>query len=334
MSEIIRDILNLPSGPTRFRALKAAWDGLHTHGLELDRRGQAIAGNSYSSTLTTAFLMDGAVTDLQNRWAALAAFSVNFSTDPYKPKATGELKHVTVGSTTGTDLTNFETGTAADATVVPATVVMHQYTQPFQVSNTDLQSGLRMGDLVTINSALFANKVIEVATAPITRAIFTATPLVSAAAAFGFSDLATLQGQLKKSPIKNLVLDGAYLARISNSPGFFQKVGTMNGNPNAWAAFGWDYIAGNSDWTGADTGVVGFACHPQAIAGVTGLPAMHPNIPGNILGQTTMVVPGIQATVAFYTWMNTATRTMWASYDIMAGFKEVDTTAGIIVASS
>src|ERR1051325_2781715 len=166
MSEIIRDILNLPSGPTRFRALKAAWDGLHTHGLELDRRGQAIAGNSYSSTLTTAFLMDGAVTDLQNRWAALAAFSVNFSTDPYKPKATGELKHVTVGSTTGTDLTNFETGTAADATVVPATVVMHQYTQPFQVSNTDLQSGLRMGDLVTINSALFANKVIEVGTAP------------------------------------------------------------------------------------------------------------------------------------------------------------------------
>jgi hypothetical protein len=290
-----------------------------------------LASNTYSATLVTSFLMDGSVTDLQNRWAMLSAFTLDTNPDPYKPKATGVLKHVTVGSTTGTNLTNFEAG---DSTVAPVSVTMNQYTQPFQVSNSDLNSGLRMQNLVTINTANFANKVIEVATAPITAANFTGAVTTVPAAAFSFSDLASLQALLKKSPIKNLIIDGTYVARISNTPGFFQTAGTVGGSPYAWKAFGWDGIFQNTDWTGAGANVQGFACNPQAIAGIVGLPLIPPNIPGGILSTTVMTVDQLDIKVLVCMWFNPATRTMWTSYDVMAGFTALDTSAGYLVTSA
>ncbi len=170
-----------------------------------------------------------------------------------------------------------------------------------------------MEHLVKINTANFANKIIEVATVPLTAAIFTTPGVTSAGAAFGFSDLATLQALLKKSPVKNLILDGTYIARIANSPAFFQAAGVVGGNTGAWKAFGWDLIAQNTDWTGAGANVQGFACNPQAIAGITGLPVTPPNIPGGILSQTTMTVPGLEIPVAVYNWFNPSTRTMWTA---------------------
>jgi hypothetical protein len=238
---------------------------------------------------------------------------------------------VTVGSTTLTNATNFESG---DSTVAPISVTMAQYTQPFQVSNSDFNSGLRMQDLVTINIAKFADKVTSVATAIITAANFPTTPVISAAASFGLSDLATLQGQLQKSPIKNLILDGTYLARIANQPGFFQKTGAGLEDPAGYAAYGWDgtYLASN--WTGAGANIKGLACNPQALVGVTGLPATPANIPGGILSMTTQTLPGLGIAIALFQWFNPSTRTFWCSYDIVAGFAVGDSTAGVIVASN
>lgn len=314
----------------RANAMRADWDGLFKDAVARDsRRGLApMNSNTYSGTLVTSFLMDGSLTPLQNMWAMMSAFSKDYSPDPYKPLSTGVLKNPTAGSATLTDATNFEQG---NSTVAPISVTMHQYTQPFQVSNSDLNSGLRMQDLVTINAANFANKVIEVATAPITAANFTTGQLVSAPAAFGFSDMATLYGQLKKSPIKNIILDGEYLARIVNTPGFFQPTGTEAGN--AWQRFGWDLVALNTDWTGAGSNVRGFACNPQAIVGITGLPLTPPNIPGGNLTTQTMVIPGPNISIAVYTWFALASRTMWCSYDVMAGFALGDVTAGNIITS-
>ncbi len=316
----------------RHDAIRKDWRELHQDACARDkRRGMdPQASNTYSATLVTSFLVDGSVTDLQNRWAMLKAFSVDFSEDPYKPLATAVIKHVTAGATTQTDATNFESG---NSTVAPVSVTMHQYTQSFQVSNADLQSGLRMENLVTINTANFANKIIEVATVPITVAIFTGDTVTSSAAAFGFSDLATLQALLKKSPIKNLILDGAYIARIANSPAFFQTAGVVGGNTSAWKAFGWDIIAQNTDWTGAGANVQGFACNPQAISGITGLP-VSVNAPGGIFTTTNSSVPELQCPYTISSWFNPASRTMWTSFDIMAGFKETDATAGFILKSA
>jgi len=316
----------------RAAAMQLDWSGIYADAVKRDqRKGELpMASNTYSATLVTSFLMDGSVTNLQNRWAMLKAFSIDTSPDPYKPKATGVLKHVTAGTACQVDATNFELG---DTTVAPSSVVMHQYTQPFNVSNADLNSGLRMNDLVTLNTALFSNAVIEAATVPMTAAIFGAATVVSSAAAFSFTDMAALQAALKKSPIKNLILDGAYIARISNTPGFFQTAGVVGGDTGAWKAFGWDLIAQNTDWVGAGANVQGFACHPQAIAGIVGLPLAPAMIPGGILSQNTFLVPGLDITVALYQWFNPATRVSWMSYDVMAGFVQVDTTAGFLLTS-
>lgn len=323
----------LKTSKERVQAMKQDWKALHDDAVIRDTRRGALpmAANTYSSTLITSMLIDGAITNLQNRWAALGAFSMDFTADAFKPKATAVLRQVTAGAATQTNATSFESG---DSTVAPVSVTMAQYTQSFQVSNADLQSGLRIENLVTINTANFANKITEVATVPMTSAIFTTPGVVSSAAAFSFSDLATLQALLKKSSIKNLILDGTYIARIANTPGFFQTTGVIGGDTGAWKAFGWDLIAQLTDWTGAGANVQGFACNPQAIAGVTGLPVVPPTIPGGILEQSSFIVPGLEVPVALYKWFNPSTRTFWTSFDIMAGFAAVDTTAGFLVTSA
>lgn len=312
-------------------AIRDEWKPLFDDACRRDarQRKEVLAGNTYSATLVTAFLSNVAITTLQNQWAALRAFTIQVEPDPVKPKAAVIVSNVTGAATTQTNATNFET--SGDSTVGAVTCTMAQYTQGFQVSNADLQNGLRMERLVVANAGAFANKVIEAATAPITVAIFTATPLTSADTAFDWSDMAGLWGQLKKAGLKNAVLDGEYLARLINTPANFQTTG--NG-PGSYSAFGWNEIALNTDWTGAGANVRGFVCAPQAIAGATGLPAEPPNVPGNILEMSPFTIPGLEVQAAIHRWFSTSTRTAWTSFDIVAGFKEGDTTAGVVIKSA
>src|SRR5213076_3629685 len=83
-----------------------------------------VASNTYSATLVTQFLLDGAVTKLQNLWAPLRVFSRDYSQDRYKPRATAQLKFVTAGGTTQKNATNFESG---DAIVSNVQIAVDQY---------------------------------------------------------------------------------------------------------------------------------------------------------------------------------------------------------------
>ena len=117
-----------------------------------------------------------------------------------------------------------------------------------------------MDDLRAKAIAAFADTVTVAATTPITAANFTATPLIRSAAAFNLSDLATLQGQLQKSPTKNLILDGNYKARIANQPGFFQKTGEGLNADSGYQPYGWNGIYLASNWTGAGANIKGPQC--------------------------------------------------------------------------
>jgi hypothetical protein len=325
----------MQDGPTKYQLIKDGWESLTSMATRTDAAGikgpSVQASNTYSATLTTSFLVAGAVTDLQNRWAPIQAFTIDFDPDAYKPKAVAQVKHVTAGPTVQTNATNFESG---DATVTNIAVTPAQITASFNISNADLQGGLRMENLNTIALANLSNKLIELATAPMTTANFPG-PLVCGAPAFGFSELATLQASLKKAPTKNLILDGSYLARISNTPGFFQKPGTVSGGANGWQGFGWDGIYHNTDWTGAGANVQGIACAPQAITAVFGLPASPGNIPGGILERTVFTVPGLNVQVALFAWFNPATRVSWMSYDAICGFTATgDTNSGFLITSA
>ncbi len=118
-----------------------------------------------------------------------------------------------------------------------------------------------------------------------------------------------------------------------NNPTYFQRA-LIAGEPASYEAFGWDGIFLNTNWTGADVGVHGFACNPQAIGALAGLPLTPPNIPGATLMETSFMVPQVDISVANYSWFSLATRTMWASYDLMFGAAQLDSTAGEIISTT
>lgn len=317
---------NIGERQERFQFAKANWDEM----IQVESRLPGVQNSNTITSVLQNFLLDGSITDLQNMWAPLQAYSMPFDPNPISPLSPGVIKHVTSGSTAQTNPTNYESG---DGVITPVTSTPSEFSISYQISNTDLNSGVRMADLVKINTANFANKVNEAANAVITTGNFT-TGLISAATSFGFSDLATLQALLKKSPIKNLILDGSYIARVSNSPLFLQRAGNVGGPSNGWTAYGWDGIYQQTDWTGASANVVGFACNPQAISGVWGQPALPAFIPGNILANSVITLAGLEARVLYELWFNPATRTSWASLRTVASFSKVDGSAGYLITSA
>lgn len=333
-----------PKAKNRYNALKRDWDSMIQDAFaqdaaanaELTRRNiQPLNSNTYSSTLVTAFLTDGAHTVLQHRLAALRCFSRDFSTDPYKPLAVAQHKFVSAGPTVQTDATNFESG---NSTVDPITITPHQYSSSINVSNSDLNSGLRMENLTTIAAAKLGNKIIEAATAPITLTNFTlksdsaGTGNVITAANFTFTDLARIWGVLQKAPMKYAILDGAYLAKLLLQPTYFQDLELGEG---MLKAFGWDGVALNSDWTGASDNIAAFFCDPQAIAVLAGLPLTPPSgIPGNTLQQGVFTLDGVELSVQTNSWFALSSRTAWMSYDVVFGAAKMDATAGVAVATA
>lgn len=322
----------------RYAAMKPLYDKALKASIQKDQRAgnarDVFAANTYSGTLVTSFLMDGAITDLVSVWAMLNAFSLAEGVDPFKPLATGELKHITAGEATQVGTTapaTFEPATGS--TINPITVTMNWFNQPMRVGANDLNSGLRMDNLREKAIAAFADTVTQYATAPITAANFTATPMISAFASFGFSNLATLQGQLQKSPTKNLILNGNYMARILNQPGFYQKTGEDLDDAPGYEAYGWKGIYLASNWVGAGNNINGFACNPQALVRATGLPINPPNIPGGSFTTSTFEVPGCNVACAMSMWFSLATRTMFVSFDVIGGFAAADLTAGVVVAT-
>lgn len=285
--------------------------------------------NTYSSSLVTQVLEEQATTILTDLFAPLNAFAQDFRPDPIKPLAVAQAKFVTAGATTQTNATNFESG---DSTVTNVQMTPNQITTSFHVSNAELNSGLRLADLVKVNLRTFANSVMSAVLAPVTVANFTAnTPLVCASGAFGFNELSTLWGQLKKSPEKNVLLDGPYLARIINQPTFYQKTGT-DGSGGGWRAFGWDGVFLNTNWTGTNAGdnVVGFAAGPQAVGVLAGPPL---DVPSNTMQREAITIPDLNLTVAAHLWFALSSRTAWMSFDLVVGASLLDATAGVIIKS-
>lgn len=333
-----QQIIDLPSEQF-VRVCTNDWDTIYPGAKLADARGETVTmpnrfargafpqnSNAVGPTLVTAFLAEGSVTPLQNILAPLAAFTRNFSVDPYKPRASVEVKYISAGATplTITQGSSFESG---DSSFVAKEIAVGQYSQPFQINNFDLQGGMRMADLIEINAAIIGNKIIELATAPITTANFP-NPITSAPGAFGWSDMAGAWALLKKANKKSAILDGEYMAQLMNSPTFFQQ-GPTGAMQNA---FGWS-LAMNTDWSGAEAGVRGFFCAPQAIGVVAGMPLELPQ-GGAVLASATFTVPGVGLTIATHNWISLATRTMWQSYDVMFGASLLDPSAGIILKSA
>jgi hypothetical protein len=279
--------------------------------------------NTIAAALLADVVRERVITVLQNRFAPLNAFSQDFSADEMAPLAKIQVKKATAGSTTLTNATNFEQG---DSTLAAVEVQVAQYTQPFHMTNAEMQSGHKMADLVDINIGALADKIMSVALVPVTVANYGTASVVDTAANFDVDDLQTLWGDLAKSETKNLVLQGDYFAKFlpTNRESFVPGDG----------GYGFDGFYLNTAFTGAGANITGFACHPQALAVASGVPVLNAALANLLLDSQVITIPGLNLSVTWYQWASTSSRQVWSSFDVMFGAKAADTTAMKIVTSS
>lgn len=341
----------------RVALMRRDWTSLMDYAIKKDmaengRLGLPIAANTYSSTLATDFLVDQAMTILVGTFAPLSAFTRDFTMDRYKSLATHQVKFATAGSNTNAPQTvargsigNYET--TSDSVVEPVSVTMLHYFQPFKVTQDELMVGLRLENIAVINLLALANGIISAALQPIATgavnssgsagtAYSAGTYYASAAAGtFGWNtDMPRLRGYLRRSPIKNAILDGAFFSFLANQPVFYQAA--MNTSRDYAVKFGgWNEVMENTTWpsvTGNNGATLaGFVCNPQAVAAAAGLPQTFPDIPGNTLQETTVMLPGPDISIALYTWFSLATRALFNSYDLVFGAAGGDASAGAIL---
>jgi hypothetical protein len=316
-----------------YAAMKQDLHLLQADAQQQDQRSGARNENSFSSSLTTNFLILGATTVASPKFAPIKAFSRDTSVDPYKPLATGQMKFNTTtqnGSTTQVNATNFESG---DSTVTNVAVTVSQYTESFHITNSQLNSGLRMEDLITAKMASLGSKITQAAMTNVTAANFsTLTPLIRSYGAFNFSDTQGILAAIQKASVKNIILNGGYFYKLTNVPSLFQATPVFPG-----AGFknlvGFDFVGLNTEWSLAGNNINGFACAPEALGVIAGLPLLDAPGTNGILGTATGILPGCECPIAVYTWFNTATRTYWGSFDMMFGAAPLDTTVGQVIAT-
>ena len=160
--------------------------------------------NTLSSSLIPDTVADRMVILLTEKLAPLGAFATDFSDQIADPTRGLNIPVALSGSTTLTNPTNFEQGDS-EVDVIP--VQCDIYSQPFHITNAELQSGQRFERLIDINLKALANKIQDVAFAPITPTNFQNTPVVAATAQdFDIDSLRELWTSISDADTKNLVL--------------------------------------------------------------------------------------------------------------------------------
>lgn len=293
--------------------------------------------NTVSSTVFTPELVAESFGIMRNWLAPFSLFTISRLTDPVKPKSTHVVKFVTSAATPQVNATDFQVG---DSKIDPVSVVVDCVSTSFQVSNVDLNSGLRIEDLVLQNAIAHAERLIDYPTALLTAANFGAPLLATPAATFTSSDLSPVRSAIGKAPIKNLILAPDYYSKISNHPAFIQRTratpvgGTMVREPYQPMPYGFNAIAENSRFDAAESGVVGFACSPSAIVVVMGEPVIPTGPYKQTYGTERVGSFSLGIEVLLVTWFALATRTTWAAFITMIGASVGDATAGKLIKSS
>jgi len=277
--------------------------------------------NTFDAALVTDSLRDAAITTLQSRLAPLSAFSRDFSADQLRPLATVQVPIATAGSTTQTNATNFESG---DSTLDNVAVSVSQYSNSFHITNAQLNGGHRLERLAKINASYLANKIIDIAFAPITTANFGAAVIdVDTADLVTATSLKTLWASLKDGDVRNLIVDGSIYANFL--PANLEAFQLASGGKNV-GMYGYDFFTYNNRWDGAGATIKGFACSPNAIAVASGIPTASP-ADSDMISQELITLDDLGLTVQMNMWVSRASRALWASYDVMFGASVADTGA-------
>jgi hypothetical protein len=279
--------------------------------------------NTLSASLILDTVSKRTQTTLGHVFAPLGAFASDFSEDVMNQGQSVQIPLASAGATAQTNPTNWESG---DTTVGNVPVAVAGYSVSFHITPLQMNNSFRLQQLVDINLQSFVNKVMDVAMAPLNGTHW--TNFIQAASTFTADNLKTIWGGIARSPVKNIILDGTVYSKFL--PTTLEDIGSRAGMS------GFDGFYLNSRWTGAGTNVIGFAGGPQSLAFVAGLPNYDDETRADI-NATTISVPlgnsGKSLAVLASTWLSRATRTRWASWDIMFGASKLDNTQGYLLKS-
>jgi ATP-dependent Clp protease protease subunit len=274
--------------------------------------------NTIDTALVPDYMSDALITVLNNRLANLSAWSFGIGLNPLAPRQTVQVSLASAGSTTLVNGTNFEAG---DSTLDGQPVTVDQYSQPFHLTNAQINQGIMIGKLATVNANALANKLSDVVTALMIVGNFGATTVIGTAAAFDYTKLKPILALAKNYAKKQLLLDGGHLAYLLPADRNAFKLGEQG-------AFGFDLLLENNRWTGATANTAGFVASPDAICYATGTPLNLPS--AEFLSQAaTTLVNGIPVTGS--SWYSRGSRTVWMCYDVMFGAGVGDATAAEVL---
>jgi hypothetical protein len=266
--------------------------------------------NVFDSALVVATISEQVQTVLANRLAPLRIFSTDFSNEVRKPKDTIQVPLVTATSATSTNPTDFTP--ASDVTVGKATVTLDHYAQFFGITQAELANGHRLENLVRINLNALADKIFSVAISPITTVNFGAATVTTTTITPGSGHLATLWSAISKADRKGLVV----------TPEIYSKLIPTNADflPLQNGAYGFDqgiYYA--NSFSGAVTGLDGFACSPEAVAVASAMPPIDPAVANLLYVSDSVTLDQLGMTIMYNITASQSTRTVTASCEVMFG---------------
>jgi hypothetical protein len=266
--------------------------------------------NVFDSALVSATISQQAQTVLANRLSPLRVFTQDFSSEVRKAKETIQVPIVSATSATATNPTNFEPG--SDVTVGKTTVTLDHVVQFFGISQSDLAQGHRLERLVQINLQALADKLWSIAITPITTVNFGAAVVTTTTITPGSGHLAKLWSTVSKSDRKALIVTpDIYSALI---PTATTNITLGNG------AYGFEngvYYASN--FTGAVTGLDGFAICPEAVVVASAAPYIDPSVSSQFQISESVTLDQLGMQISYNVWGSTSNRAVNASVEVMFG---------------
>ncbi len=299
--------------------------------------------NSFSVDLILDRVSKRTVTYLGNVFAPLNAFSTDFSGENYTQGQNVRFQVANAGPTVQTNPTNWESG---DWGLANVNILVNQYSASLSLTPRQLNNEFRLDQAIDVALQAIGKKFMGVAFAPFTSSgstNFTNVVLTVAnqTQANVANAMAVAWARIAKGTTKSAILDAASYSKLLPT-----QLTTERG-PSVGLA-GYDGIYLNTDWSGAGTNVYGAFMTPGAVASIAGLPESVPSIFGEAIQQQVISVPlGGRGTInqgaltsptvqlLQTTWMATATRTMWISYDWMQGAAAIgDSNAGCVLVTA
>ena len=277
--------------------------------------------NSFAAALAVDTLAQESITTLGPVLSMVDNFALDVQLAPMAPGNTVQVEVVTAGATAQTNPSSYTTN--SDSTKIARAVSVNQHSVSFKVTQAELNSGHRLRSLLRKNLQVIGNACRDAIFAPITEANYGAAVLDSTAANFDSADLKTIWAACKDYPTKNLILDGAYFAKLlpTNADSFL---------PGNSGAYGFDSIGMNNRWDGAEATTIGFCGARDALAIGSGEAIMDDEIQDLLSFYEPVEIPG-GLTAYLSSWTDLTTRTRYMNISVMLGAAVGDATAGSLI---